>query len=158
VSDAKYLQDQQDERLLKFGAGLAQYEADIAALPEAFQARFAFLRKKANWDPEFGPYEMFVCKEAVKITKCLTSQADLKAFYDSSVEAQKRTVPTLDFDQHSGNTFGSACKLAALFIENPALVVKGHGALCGLVGCETYGCWASTQAAQPERAATKVMN
>jgi hypothetical protein len=43
-------------------------------------------------------------------------------------------------DGHSGNTFGCALNLAILYLNEPEFVVKQHGALAVLVGCEKYGC------------------
>ncbi len=57
---------------------------------------------------------------------------------------QKERVPDLAYDEHSGNTFGVACKLAHCYAAEPDLVPKMHGALCPLVGCESYGCWSTT--------------
>ena len=55
-----------------------------------------------------------------------------------NVDKQKMIVP-ID-DGHSGNTFGCAVMLAILYVTSPEYIIKAHGALAPLVGCEAYGC------------------
>jgi hypothetical protein len=106
--------------------------------------------------PGYDPtkYEIFVMKEAVKIADTLKTPEAVEAFARTSWEEQKRLV-SLSVD-HSGNTFGAACRLAHVFLKEPALVPQMHGALCPLVGCESYGCWASTDEAKTRREGPKL--
>lgn len=130
------------------------HAADVAALPAVFRERFEFFMRTPSWGPEFGPYEIFVMKEAVKIANTLKTPEAIESFARASWEEQKRLVDLSD--DHSGNTFGSACRLAHVFLKEPALVPQMHGALCPLVGCEGYGCWASTDEAKTQREGPKL--
>ena len=55
---------------------------------------------------------------------------------------QKEVIPNLG-EGHSGKSFGAAMFLASMFLQRPALIAKAHGALCPLVGCDDYGCYAT---------------
>lgn len=125
-------------------------DARIAALPVEFRNRFkGFHERKENfrWDQE--PYELFVCEQAMLMANSLGSSADIILFYDLSFDEQLKKVPGLD-DGHSGNTFEAATKLARCYLDKPELIPKMHGALCPLLGCDTYGCWSSTQSQEDE--------
>jgi hypothetical protein len=122
----------------------------IAALPDAMQHRIQKFRDhNRDFDWEFLPYELFCCEEAVKIAVAMRKQVDaaapadqfrvaLDAFRHLPYEDQKR-IAGLE-DGHSGNTFGMAMRLAYWLLTDPEMVVKEHGALVPLVGCEEYGC------------------
>ena len=115
----------------------------MAALPKPFRDRIQGFR---NWKPEtwkynFEAYELFTCEQAVEIAKSLKSPEEIQKFYKQSFEDQKKRVPVLS-DEHSGNTFGTACLLAKIYLTNPDLITQAHGALCPLVGCDDYGCFA----------------
>lgn len=116
----------------------------IKALPEPFQQRIEFFMRDPAWGPEFGPYELFVCEEAAKIAAyCGTPEAitELRA---APIEKQLTAGVS---DGHSANTHGAAFSLALCFLENWLLVPKMHGAMCPLVGCRDYGCFAVTREA-----------
>lgn len=72
----------------------------------------------------------------------------LRQFREWPVEEQQRVVPEMSSD-HSGNTFGFAVHMANLLLqyagEHPDYVVNTHGSICPLVGCQAFGCFASTQ-------------
>jgi hypothetical protein len=125
--------------------------ATIRALPEPFQKRVEFFMRQSEWGPEFGPYEIFCCTEAVKIADALKTADAVRVFARQDAAEQKLAVPDLDYQEHSGNTFGSACQLALVYVSTPLLLPRFHGALCPLVGCEDYGCWSATAEARAER-------
>lgn len=120
----------------------------VATLPAPFRERFEFFMRRQGWGPEFGPYEIFVMQEAVKIAGVrvdkLAGAEAVAVFSKLSSKAQREWLPSLD-DGHSGNTFGAACALAHAYLTDPKLVLRMHGALCPLVGCAEYGCWSTTQ-------------
>lgn len=126
----------------------------VAALPAPFRERFDFFLRRQGWGPEFGPYELFVMQEAVKIAQVrvdeLTGVEAVAVFSKLSSAAQRQWLPSLD-DGHSGNTFGAACALAHAYLTDPKLVLQMHGALCPLVGCQEYGCWSTTQPVKEKR-------
>ncbi len=131
----------------EFETNLPKWSEDVAALPEPFRDRIVFFMCKPDWGHKFGGYELFTCQEAVKIANhCKTPDA-IKEFHDSPWDARKEVVS----DEHSGNTFGTACQLAMFYLRTPELLRKAHGALCPLVGCEDYGCWCTTEEAAQER-------
>jgi hypothetical protein len=116
----------------------------IRALPEPFRCRIEFFMRQPEWGPEFGLYELFCCTEAVKLVDMLKSQDSVCAFVEMNSEAQKIAAPGLAYDQHSGNTLGMSCRLAYVFMSQPELLFKVHGASCPIVGCKAYGCFATT--------------
>lgn len=123
--------------------GKTRLDADYMSLPFVFQKRIDYFR---NGNPDFRwktePYEMFTCVEAVLIAKTLGSAESILKFKRSSWSVQIELVPKLSND-HSGNTFDVACGLASLYLTNPESLYKAHGALCALVGCAEYGCYAA---------------
>lgn len=115
----------------------------VAEMPEPFRARFEFFMRRPDWGWNFGPYELFCCEEAIKITSSLVTADAIATFARMTVSERKERVPGLAYDEHSGNTFGAACKFAHCYVAEPELVPKMHGALCPLVGCASYGCWST---------------
>lgn len=118
----------------------------VAALPKTFQTRIQQFRK-ANPDFrwKFEGYELFVCEEAVKIAAYAKTEAEIRLLHE--LEAlQKLAGISKD---HSGNTFGMACRLAMWHVTKPENVTKEHGALVALVGCEEYGCVHESKEGRP---------
>lgn len=114
------------------------YDRRVAALPDVFRQRIEKYRKRGNeWRYEFEPYEIFTCEEAVKIAAYCKTAEGVRAFHALPFEEQRKAGVSTD---HSGNTFGMACRLAMWFVDKPENVVKEHGALVALVGCKEYGC------------------
>jgi len=143
-----------------FAEKIGEFSTDVAKLPAAFQKRIEFFMRRQEWGPEFGPYELFSCKEAAKIARACKTPEQVATFakpnlgsYKKDSEFQKLAVSDLEYEEHSGNTFGMACRLAFLYLKDPDLIPKEHGALCPLVGCQDYGCWAATEAAKAEKEA-----
>lgn len=139
---ARQVAERKAEKRRTWDANTEANAARVAAMPEAFSKRIEFFMRSPEWGPEFGPYELFVCEEAIKIAAaCEVSDIDaLRKDFD-----RQRAIG-LDVDNHSGNTFGAACMLASLYLSHPDDVYRAHGAMCPLTGCAGYGCWASTQA------------
>lgn len=138
------------ERRRLFEENRADHDARIAALPEVFQRR---ITKFQSANPDFRwkheSYELFSCEQAVLIASTVQTAEALQDFIKADWEAQKLLVPGLS-DQHSGNTFGMACRLAHWYLEVPEQVIAEHGALVSLTGCEEYGCLhPETAEAQP---------
>lgn len=125
----------------------ADFDARVAALPEPFRLRIERFRDLGgdDWRHEYEPYELFACEQAAIFATELKTVDELKAFSALDYEEQIKRVPGMN-DGHSGNTFGQACALANCAITNPELVPKMHGAMCPLVGCEAYGCFAAHEA------------
>ena len=163
TEDKKYHRELVNQRKLEqkreYDQKKAEYETRIAALPPIFRERIAgyFKRNPEFW--EFLPYELFTCEEAVKIAEALRGEvllgkqplAAVKDFYDLPIEEQKARIPTLQLDQHSGNTFGSACMLARVYLEKPEYIPKMRGAMAPLVGSKEYGDYAASPEAALER-------
>ena len=59
-------------------------------------------------------------------------------FYKRPFEEQVKLAGISD--QHSGNTFGMACRLASIYLSLPENVIRLHGSLAPLVGSGEYGC------------------
>lgn len=137
-----------------------KFLADVATLPQPFQDRIqGFLERRKNWGAEVGSYELFCCQEAIKTAAWLKEHhidganwgEEVKAFYDLPPEKHREAGLS---NEHSSNTFGASLKLATMYLTQPPdVVVKMHGALCPLTGCDNYGCWASTEEAKAEKQA-----
>jgi len=95
-----------------------------------------FTLTKPDW--EHAPYEVFCCREAVKIAKTLKTAEKVREFKDLDVDEQYKTVKLAK--GHSGNTFGMSVVLAYDYLSNPDAVILEHGALTVLIGCPEYGC------------------
>ena len=118
----------------------------VENMPPLFRERIErFRRTKPDWGSNHEPYEVFVCEQAILFLNVLKPVDALRAFAAARHEEQRRLVPGLS-DEHSGNTFGAAVRLAHVAMERPELLPKMHGALCPLVGCKDYGCWAAHEA------------
>ena len=136
----KWVANEDRKKQNEFKKNKGKIDKEVAALPKVFQVRlkrFRSANKYFRW--QYEPYELFVCKEAVKIAAALKTKETLQTWTKLNYVEQKRQVPNLD-DGHSGNTFSSACRLAYLYLTSPDNVVKEHGALVPLVGCDSYGC------------------
>jgi hypothetical protein len=138
--------------------GRAVLDAKYAALPALFQQRLdRFRANNPEFRWEYEPYEMFCCEEAVKLAAHLGTVGEAKRYaalassetystdtprWNAEWEEQKAIdrAAGLATHEHSGNTHGMTAILARLYLEQPDLVPKMHGALTPLVGCEAYGC------------------
>jgi hypothetical protein len=127
----------------------------VARMPERFQRRFEFFMRRPEWGPEFGLYEVFCMEEAIKIARICKTAERVAWFAKAAPAFQKGAADAADVklsDDHSGNTFGAACHLAHGYLAETDSLFKFHGALCPLVGCKEYGCYASTVEQKDEHA------
>jgi hypothetical protein len=137
----QYRQDQRD----RFEQNKAELDAQYDALPSVFKARVdRFRRNNPDFRWKHESYELFTCTEAVKIANHFGSPDAINEFYHARGERQREMFPSLS-DGHSGNTFGAACRFAQIYLSEPELIERMHGALCPLVGCKEYGCFAAYQ-------------
>lgn len=60
-------------------------------------------------------YITFCCEQAILISETLRNKEKIEAFYKADWDEQKKMVPGIS-DDHSGNTFTQACKLAIHYI------------------------------------------
>lgn len=119
---------------------LQESEKRIDALPPSFQDRMkGFLERKKDFGPKFGLYELMVCEQAFAMAKHFGSTRKLKDFSEMTYIRQREVFPMLA-EGHSGNSFAMSIRLAYLYLTDQNSVVREHGALCPLVGCEEYGC------------------
>jgi hypothetical protein len=118
------------------------FDLRISRLPAVFQDRINSFRKHScEWGPRFEAHELYVCEQAIAIADALKTGDQVKSFYSLGFDEQRKLVPGID-DGHSVNSFGTACQLAKAYLESAEIVTKMHGALCSLVGCNDYGCYA----------------
>lgn len=134
-----------------FARDRADHDRRIAALPPEFVRRFTgFASRRTDWRWQFEGYELMVCEDAVRIAVYLADTPDehaaARAFHDLAWTEQLAAVPGLN-EGHSGNSFGQACGLGLVYATEPQHVERMHGALCPLVGCSEYGCWAASDEA-----------
>ncbi|HEX2882230.1 MAG TPA: hypothetical protein VHO25_22070 [Polyangiaceae bacterium] len=138
-----WCREQDEKRQQQLDETKTDRDARIAALPEPLRLRLErFQRVNPDFRRDHEPYELFCCEEAAKLYAALPTREQITAFKQLSVDEQKQAVPALSLNEHRGNTFGATCMLAAMLCERPDLVPRAHGALCPLVGCEDYGCFA----------------
>ena len=135
----------QRERDAEFEEQREQRDAAFDALPPIFKRRIIWFRRhNPRFRQDFEPYEMSACVDAVKLAEWAEARDDpgeaIQRFRELSYEKQKETVPGLAYDQHSGNSFGFAVRLAYHFVTVPENVYQEHGAMVPLVGCIDYGC------------------
>ena len=153
-----WLKANDERKQLAFEKEKANMDADFEALPYMFQKRIlGFRANNPNFRVDFEGYELFCCKEAMKIVTAIPNlDAELlKKFKDLDYETQRAAIPTLD-DGHSGNTFGCACTLALAYATDPSYVTRVHGALSPLVGSKEYGDISKEELkAQEEKAAAE---
>ena len=121
--------------------------ARVSRMPGLFQRRFEFFMRRPEWGGDFGLYEVFSMEEAVKIAEICKTAERVEWFAKAEPAFQKGAANAAGItlsDDHSGNTFGAACHLAHGYLAQPDALHMMHGALCPLVGCKEYGCYAST--------------
>lgn len=128
-------------------------DADYDSLPKVYQIRIDWFRKNnPKFRIDFEPYELFCCKESIKIAKALKTPNAIDEWQKLSYDEQIKAVK-ID-SGHSGNTIGCATLLAKLYCDRPRYVILAHGAMVCLCGCEEYGCLHNQeriQLAEPER-------
>jgi len=136
---AAWCKAEEDKKKAVFKKEKKNMDAVFNALPPVFQQRVERFRQgNPDFRWEFEAYELFCCTEAIKIAEKFKTVAAIDNFRQMPVDAQMKMVNMSN--GHSGNTFGCATLLAKLYVSEPELVVKLHGALTPLVGCEAYGC------------------
>lgn len=93
-------------------------DADYDDLPAPFRFRIDQLRARGGreWRVEMESYEMFCLTEAVKIAERFGSRAEIARWNKLPYADQRAEWDGFD-DGHSGNTFGAACSLAALWCD-----------------------------------------
>lgn len=139
----KWCENEEAKRKIEFDSTRTERDRRIAALPEPFQDRIhGFQEWNFAWRWNHESYELFTCEQAVEIAKAFPTTELIVKFHKMDWKDQKKVLPALSED-HSGNTFGAACLLARIYLEKPEAIPKAHGALCPLVGCKDYGCYAA---------------
>lgn len=137
--------EREQEQRETFAGQRADFDRRVAALPDVFHARIrGFQRRNSEFGWRFGMYELSCCEDAVRIADTLRTEDAIRTWFSQDWEAQQETVPGL-FDGHSGNSFAQATYLARVFLVDPEVIPREHGALCPLVGCGEYGCWSTAQ-------------
>lgn len=129
--------------------------ARVSRMPEPFRRRFEFFMRRPEWGADFGLYEVFSMEEAVKIAEICKTAERVEWFAKAESAFQKGAADAAGVslsEDHSGNTFGAACRFAHVYLSDPEILSKVHGALCPLVGCRDYGCYASTVDQKKEEA------
>jgi hypothetical protein len=126
-----------------------------AALPEPFRLRLeGFIAARPNWRRDCESYELFCCEEAALIAAHFAGRENaaeqIDRFRAASTEDEKAELPGLRYAEHSGNTWGCSSVLAQAYLVSPELVPRVHGALCPLIGCQEYGCYAARPEAKAE--------
>jgi hypothetical protein len=134
------------EKVAAYESERAERDRRASILPEPLRRRMERFQRSMWWRVEHEPYELMVCEEAAKIARhCGTVEA-VAALHAKPWGEQAKVISS----DHSGNSAGAAFTLAALLLRgDPDLVIRQHGALCPLVGCRDYGCWAAEFGSEP---------
>lgn len=136
----EWLSENEKRKQTAFEKNKANMDKDYDELPTIFQQRidrFRIVNPRFRVDYEI--YELFCCKEAIKIANILKTTEALDSFRKAKYKQRRELVPTMS-DGHSGNTFAVSCRLAFWYLTKSNNVVKEHGSLAILVGCDAYGC------------------
>lgn len=144
VEDQKASEKHKADRVGEYEGKRAEWDARVAALPDALRARVEGFRAHGGdaWRWSYEPYEMACCEEAARLNARFKTGDEVQAFSKLEYTEQKAAHPNMD-DGHSGNTMSMSIRLAWLLAEKPELLPQEHGAMCPLVGCEDYGCYAA---------------
>ncbi len=135
----EWLENYEKEKQERFIKEKDQLDIDYESLPDIFKKRIdRFRDNNPNFRVDYESYEMFCCKEAIKIANELKTPEKIKEFSKLDYNSQMEMVPGIS-DQHSGNTFGASIMLAYLYLNNPDNVIKMHGTLSPLVGSKEFG-------------------
>lgn len=142
--DAKDLAAMRAERVAKYEGQRHDYDRRVEALPMPLRQRVEGFRRRGGdeWRWDFEPYELMCCEQAAAMVHRFRSATGLAAFLELGHEEQRASFPEMD-PGHSGNSWGAAAMLARLLLSNPEGLARQHGALCPLVGCRDYHCWAT---------------
>jgi len=147
----KYVAEQKQ----KFKEQREELDATVASLPEPFQRRIQWFRDhNPDFRWEWEAYELSSCVDAVKIAEWAKEQAakvaippfsktpheNINWFRELPSDDQRKQIPDLTYDDHSGNTFSAAVMLALHYVIDPEWVFYDHGVGVPLAGCEDYGC------------------
>lgn len=120
-ADAKHERwkaDWEQEQRESYRRSAASIDAKRAALPEAFKKRLdRFERTSKDFVTQSLPYELFCCTEAVVLADALKTSAEVERFQKLDYTEQKKLVPQLAHDEHSGNTYGGMIHLAYHYLE-----------------------------------------
>lgn len=140
----KAVKKHEEEMLLrkqKFDQELTDQNSDfnkrLGSLPKVFKQRFKkFFRLGEHfWDLAW--YELVACETALKIAYTCRGWQKIRKFQRMSWVEQKKMIPSLD-EGLSGNQFGFACCLAAIYLKDSKNVLRVRGALFPLVGSRPY--------------------
>ena len=143
LENERSMRRQDEEALERYKANLVRTEQRIGRLPSVFQERIMAFRANDNdWAHKYEGYELGTCELAVALSKTLKTVESLQEFRDLPHEEQERLVPAIS-EGHSGNTMGCAMGLAYTYLTKKQNIPLMHGAMCPLVGCKAYGCYAS---------------
>lgn len=142
VENQKANEKRQAERVADYEGKRSDFDARVTALPAPFAQRIDAFRAYGGdaWRYEFEPYELMCCEQAVRLADRFMTADAIKAFAALDWKSQEAAFPEID-KGHSGNSWSASLGLARVFVEQPELVFKMHGALCPLVGCDAYGCY-----------------
>lgn len=134
----EWLEKYEKEKQETFEKENPQLDRDYNALPKEFKARIDRFRKNnPRFRVDYEPYEIFCCKEAIKIAETCKTFKGVERFKKLNFNEQKEKAKISD--EHSGNTFGCAVTLAYWYLKKKASVVKIRGSLSPLVGSKAFG-------------------
>ena len=110
-----------------------------------FQERLdGFERRNPTFIEQFGTYEVTVCEQAEAIAAALQIPEDMEWWWALPRESQLDLTLGLD-PEITQFALQEAANLAYALLAYPEMIPKLHGALCNLVGCRSYGCFAVEQ-------------
>lgn len=143
IENAREIDKMKAERVGEYEGKRTEFDARVTALPDVLRQRVEAFREFGgdDWRYAFEPYELMCCEQAEKMARRFRHGDAIKAFAKMPPDEQRRALPELD-EGHSGNSFSFSVRLAWLYVEHPEAVIKEHGAMCPLAGCDAYGCWA----------------
>jgi hypothetical protein len=138
--------------------GADRFAYEVSQLPEPFRKRIEYfaVRGGMEWLLLFGDYELFTLQEAAKIAEYpieVIEEITRREQDEEMLPAEVAELFGLYLPRHTVGTWEASRHLAAMIIADPDSLCRAHGALCDIVGCKKYGCFATSKEAEDERSA-----
>jgi len=135
----QWIKENRERKENEFLKNKSKMDADFDSLPDCFKIRISHFRENnPNFRIEYEPYELLCCLDAIKIANTLKTPEAVKKYSGMNYDERNNIVKGLS-DGHSGNSIELAIMLSYYYLSDPEMVIKFHGGLCMLVGCDKYG-------------------
>lgn len=137
IERTEWLDNHEKEKQQRFLDHKEKMDEDYNSLPDVFKKRIdKFRNNNPRFRIDYEEYEVFCCKEAIKIAEYCKTPEKVEEFSNLKWKDQVKAGIS---DRHSGNTFGCSVQLAYQYLNEKENIPLVYGALSPLVGSEEYG-------------------